>query len=295
MSAIPCGRERRHATFGRFTALLVIAIFGLAVRPPPVHANDEPGIPKDRSVEIFHRKHQDATTFYAQLTHCNEATITIRVTLKNMVASRQLPLTVDAKGRQEFDLVTLRPADHAKSWSYDIREKWLIGRRGDVTSNAFVYALPYLGEQHVVAQGPFGTFSHFKGSNNEYAIDWDMPVGTIVAAAREGAVVCVRQDSDVHGSTEKYKEAANDIVIRHDDGTFAEYCHLKKNGALVQLGDRVKIHQPLALSGNTGFTSGPHLHFAVFCNVDGDKRRSLPVLFRARDGRAVTPKEGSRY
>jgi murein DD-endopeptidase MepM/ murein hydrolase activator NlpD len=274
---------------------LAVLFCCVVVAPQGVRGDNAAEIPKDRAVHFLERKYNNLTTLYARLDHCSEATITIRVKLKNMVASQLLPLTVDANGRREFDLLTILPADRTKAWNYELKEQWQIGRRGDVKNSPFVYALPYLGDQHVVGQGHLGKFSHYQGSGNEYAIDWNMPVGTIVAAAREGAVVAVRQDSDVHGTSKKYEGAANYVVIRHDDGTFAEYIHLRKNGALVQLGEKVRVHQPVALSGNTGFSDGPHLHFAVFCNIDGDRRRTIPVLFRARDGRAVTPKEGSRY
>jgi hypothetical protein len=278
----------------RLAATLAALICCVAVAPQRVRGDDAE-VPQDRAVQILERKLNGVATLYARLDHCSEATITIRVKLKNMIASRPLPLTVDAAGRREFDLLAVVPADHSKAWNYEFHEQWQLGRRGDVKKSAVVYALPYLGEPHVVGQGHLGQFSHYQGSGNEYAIDWQMPVGTIVAAAREGIVVAVRQDSDVHGKSKKYEGAANYVVIRHDDGTLAEYIHLKKNGALVQLGDKVQTHQPLALSGNTGFSDGPHLHFAVFCNIDGDRRRTIPVLFRARDGRAVTPKEGSWY
>ena len=290
----PFAPRTPRATFRRFPALAA-AMCALSVAPQVVRGDDAAEIPKDHAVQVLERRLNDVTTLYAHLTHCSEATITIRVKLKNMVASRQLPLTVDACGCREFDLLTILPADHAKAWNYDVQQQWQIGRRGDVKNSPFVYALPYLGDQHVVGQGHLGKFSHYQGSGNEYAIDWEMPVGTIVAAAREGTVVGVRQDSDVHGISKKYEGTANYVVIRHGDGTFAEYIHLKKNGALVQLGDKVKAREPLALSGNTGLSDGPHLHFAVFCNIDGDRRRTIPVLFRARDGRAVTPKQGARY
>ena len=95
-------------------------------------------------------------------------------------------------------------------------------------------------------------------------------------AARDGTVVAVRQDSDVGGTDEKYLNSSNYVVIRHSDGTFAEYLHLKHNGALVSVGDKVRTHQVLGLSGNTGHSSIPHLHFAVFNNIDGKTARRSP-------------------
>jgi murein DD-endopeptidase MepM/ murein hydrolase activator NlpD len=75
------------------------------------------------------------------------------------------------------------------------------------------------------------------------------------------------------------------VIIKHADGTFADYHHLKSGSALVKLGDQVKVGQPIGLSGNTGYSTKPHLHFAVFQAIDGKKVRSLP--FRLKTDRGI--------
>jgi murein DD-endopeptidase MepM/ murein hydrolase activator NlpD len=122
-----------------------------------------------------------------------------------------------------------------------------------------------------------------------------MPVGSRVCAARDGTVVALRQDSDVGGPEEKYEVCANYVVVEHEDGTFAEYCHLKKDGVLVALGQKVKCNEPLGSSGNTGRSTVPHLHFAVFCTIDGGNRRTIPVQFVTKTGEVETLKEGDTY
>ena len=62
----------------------------------------------------------------------------------------------------------------------------------------------------------------------------------------------------------KYRNDANFIIIAHKDGTFAQYVHLKKNGVLVSKNDTVKKEQVIDYSGNTGMSTEPHLHFAVY-------------------------------
>jgi murein DD-endopeptidase MepM/ murein hydrolase activator NlpD len=77
-----------------------------------------------------------------------------------------------------------------------------------------------------------------------------------------------------------YGGRANFIRLLHDDGTMSLYAHLKSDGVLVRPGQRVTAGQRIGLSGNTGFTTGPHLHFAVQVNR-GMRLLSLP--FRMQD------------
>jgi murein DD-endopeptidase MepM/ murein hydrolase activator NlpD len=278
----------------RKAVLLLVVAAG-----PPCGAADEP-MP-DKCVQIVAKQSGDEVTLSAALSGCTEATITLSAELQNATASRPLPVTVDAAGRQSFEIVRLQRADSNLPWKYKTRQSWQLGRRGDpkkgpaARPHRVVYALPYGKETHKVAQGWFGSFSHGRGSNNEYAIDFEMPVGTKVLAAREGEVVAVRQDSSAGGADDKFGTSANYVVVRHADGTFAEYLHLKHNGVLVSLGDKVRAHQVLGVSGNTGHSMQPHLHFAVFNNIDGNRRATVPVKFKTRAGSVVELKEGEEY
>ena len=122
-----------------------------------------------------------------------------------------------------------------------------------------------------------------------------MPIGTKVHAARSGIVASFRSDVEEGGRDVKYKKDYNYLVIRHDDGTFSEYVHLDKDGVLVQLGDKVSQGEAIALSGNTGYTSEPHLHFAVFNTLSGIVRKTIPIEFALSSGKRVTPQEGRSY
>ena len=84
---------------------------------------------------------------------------------------------------------------------------------------------------------------------------------------------------------------ANVVRILHDDGTYAIYAHLNWNSIRVRPGDRVSRGQYIADSGNTGFSSGPHLHFAVQRNV-GMRIESVPVSFAGMQRSSVTPATG---
>jgi murein DD-endopeptidase MepM/ murein hydrolase activator NlpD len=154
--------------------------------------------------------------------------------------------------------------------------------------------LPYApGKKFRVTQGYNGEFSH-KGSNL-YAIDWQMPEGTCVYAARGGLVVKVKDDSSTGGSSMKFDPFNNYVLIRHEDGTLGHYCHLQKSGVVVKPGQSVQTGQLIAHSGNTGFSSGPHLHFSVYRTKNGRERESLPVRFKTSDATAITLVTGRAY
>jgi murein DD-endopeptidase MepM/ murein hydrolase activator NlpD len=179
-------------------------------------------------------------------------------------------------------------------WSYDYTNYYKLGSALAQPDESFVYQLPYTGgNKFKVTQGYNGKFSH-QGSN-KYAIDWKMPEGTLVRAARGGLVVKVKDDSDTGGPSMAYDHFNNYVLIRHPDGTLGHYCHLKKGGMLVKVGQTVATGQPLAHSGNTGFSSGPHLHFCVFKTRSGHERLSIPVKFETASAKAITLVEGDSY
>ena len=231
---------------------------------------------------------------YAQLTNCTEVTLTLTLALTNAAASEQLPLTADSMGRTFFELVTIQAASPSGPWGYGGQFSWQYGRRGDAPSAAHVYELPYKHGPYLVTQSSRGE-THTEESGSEDAIDWAMPMGTVICAARGGTVVALRQDSTVGVKDPKFIGSGNFIIIMHEDGTFAEYGHLKRKGAVVWLGQQVKNRDVIGFSGGTGYSSGPHLHFCVFQTVDGQKRRSLPVQFRTETGRVETLKAGEAY
>ena len=82
------------------------------------------------------------------------------------------------------------------------------------------------------------------------------------------------------------------VRILHDDGTYAVYAHLSWNSIRVRVGDVVQRGEYIADSGNTGYSSGPHLHFAVVRNV-GMAMQSVPVNFVGADSTPIAPATGS--
>jgi murein DD-endopeptidase MepM/ murein hydrolase activator NlpD len=124
------------------------------------------------------------------------------------------------------------------------------------------YVLPYpVGARHNVRQGNCNDAnSHNARTGEQYAYDFEMPVGSPVTAARAGRVFYAegKFNDDQHGL-----DQANGVFIDHGDRTFAKYGHFTHGGALVAVGDRVTAGQTIGKSGNSGLSKAPHMHFAV--------------------------------
>jgi murein DD-endopeptidase MepM/ murein hydrolase activator NlpD len=179
------------------------------------------------------------------------------------------------------------------------RELQMHARFGDPSARAepYAYRLPYrAGSTFSVLQGFHGTFSH-RGSN-EYAIDFDCPVATPVLAARPGIIVAANAAAQGSGTTAEFLEyrRTNFVLVLHDDGTLGEYMHLAPSGVKVTAGQHVERGDELALSGNTGFSSTPHLHFQVMTAAgDGISALSFPFQLAVSAKRAEAPVQGRSY
>ncbi|MFH7596613.1 M23 family metallopeptidase [Streptomyces racemochromogenes] len=100
--------------------------------------------------------------------------------------------------------------------------------------------------------GKGGTMWAHKHSGQDFAV----PVGTPVHAASAGTVVKAGPNGGGDGPA-----YGNAIVVKHANNTYSQYAHLSK--ILVKVGQKVAVDEKIALSGNTGNSSGPHLHFEI--------------------------------
>ena len=156
-------------------------------------------------------------------------------------------------------------------------ELWLDVVPGDPNAQPrdVEYVYPLSGAALQVEQGWGGVFSHHD-LQNRHAVDFAADIGTQVIAARAGTVMDIETDFERAGlDIGNDASRANFVRIVHDDGTMALYAHLKPEGVLVRVGQRVRKAEVIGLSGNTGFTTGPHLHFAVQVNR-GMQLQSIP-------------------
>jgi hypothetical protein len=161
----------------------------------------------------------------------------------------------------------------------------------------YAYRLPWpAGLTYAVLQGFGGAFSH-RGSN-EFAVDFDCPVATPVLAARDGVVIASNALAQGTGTTPEFLDyrRTNFVLVLHTDGTVGEYMHLSPSGVEVRAGQRVERGGRLGLSGNTGFSSTPHLHFQVMtAGDDGTSVQSFPFKLAVKPKRIEEPVQGRRY
>jgi len=177
-----------------------------------------------------------------------------------------------------FFLALIVPSVLVAQSEYSVREL-KNGKFKDDSS--YVYTLPFKHKKKVfLIQGYESMFSH-KG---ERALDFKVKTGTTICAARGGIVTATREDSDKRGLKTENLSDGNYVYIRHDDGSEANYWHFKKDGVLVNVGDTVQTGQPIGLSGNTGYSAFPHLHFEVRGNDGKGNYVQLPTRFYTRQG-----------
>jgi murein DD-endopeptidase MepM/ murein hydrolase activator NlpD len=243
-------------------------------------------------VKVITERDGETTRFLIKNFETTDMTATLEVGAVNMKASVPLPCTLTIPAGKTIEAFTLTPVK--SDWSFEYTNHYTVGAQTAVHDDSYLYALPYTpGTTFKVTQGYHGSFSHT--GPDEYAIDWKMPEGTPVLAARPGVVVSVKDGFDKGGPHRKYEDCANMVTVQHSDGTMAHYCHLSPHSAKVRVGQKIRAGDLLATSGNTGFTSGPHLHFAVFKARNGYGRETIPVKFRTADGSSVTLVSGKSY
>ncbi|MBK6265830.1 M23 family metallopeptidase [Marivirga sp. S37H4] len=248
---------------------------------------------QDVPLKIYQEKTEDGYIFYAD----NSAMVpySIQLNFKELV---NLKPDKNLKG-----YIAVAPAKTTKkeilrlikgkegNTSFDFNYIFSIGDPNLKPDEDFAYWFPYAhGNKEKVAQGNNGSGTH-KGIN---AIDFNLQIGEAIHAARGGLVIEVKEDSNIGGNDPKFEKYGNFIRVYHTDGTIADYVHLQQNGSLVRKGDKVNAGDKIGYSGNTGWSSGPHLHFMVTYSKDFHSI-SLPVKFLNYDGKKVMPLEGNSY
>jgi len=210
-------------------------------------------------------------------------TLTLDLAVRvSATTSVPVPATIVVPAGERREILTLRPARAGAVWRYEYVYHWRWGSNEATHAKDVVYELPYAwGKPRRVLQGFNGAFSHA----NRHAIDWQMPVGTAVHAARGGVVVEVVNHFEEGAPDPSLKERVNKVRIQHADGTLGLYLHFRRGGVAVKVGQAIRTGDLLGASGNTGYTTQPHLHFEVTVPIDGYVFRTVWTRFNTSEGR----------
>ncbi|MFT4993051.1 MAG: murein DD-endopeptidase MepM/ murein hydrolase activator NlpD [Paraglaciecola sp.] len=234
-------------------------------------------------VDIIETEHK--IEFWLSNNKAYPITSTLEVKTRNLSSPKQskneYTQTLVLRGFQRILALSLVVTDPQLSRDYSERFNWAPGSMHARHNVNYRYSVPYKkGEHYPIVQGFGGGYSHQGAS--KYAIDIAMPVGTPIHAARDGVVIDIVEKHHRGGASRSYAKYANYVVILHSDDTTGEYYHLRKNGAAVEVGAKVVAGQHIAYSGNTGFSSLPHLHFAVYKAKSHGNYQSLPFEFNQK-------------
>ncbi len=241
------------------------------------------GRPIEKSVEVYRIEAENALEIHAKNSNPYPVTLELKLDIKNLKSNEKLPYIGVLAPHSEIKIMQLEYINKNEGWDVNASYIYYTGDIYARHNDSFAYRLPYpKGKGYTVDQGFGGEFSH-QGAL-QHALDFNMPNGSEIYAARGGTVVMMKEDSRRGGDSEDMMEFANFITILHDDGTFADYAHLKYNGVEVKVGQKVRPGQLIGYSGATGFASGPHLHFVVKKAKRGGGFISIPVKFTTQSG-----------
>ena len=235
---------------------------------------------KDRMVERFDQQvrletiRQGATE---TLTVHNDLYAPVEVELKlanrqNVLGAPDKPIRMVLEPRSQMRLAVLSPRDRSRPMVYTPSLHHTLGDPR-TKPRGYRYPLPWRGGPFRLTQGANGQYSHFT-PKGRYAMDIAMPEGTPIVAARAGTVIKIEDRQTGRGSN----PSGNFVRVLHEDGTMSVYLHLQRGSVEVAEGENVLVGQSLAKSGNTGNSSGPHLHFVVQRNINGEVL-SIPFEF----------------
>lgn len=160
--------------------------------------------------------------------------------------------------------------------------------------DSYTYRLPYGDSVTFPVLQAYGEYLSHRGSEH-FTLDFGMPAGTPVYAAREGVVVRTEDRYSESCFDPRCDEHANFVEIRHWDGSIGKYYHLQAASVSVAVGERVARGEPIARSGHTGYSSAPHLHFGVYLPLADGTAQSIAVRYAVRGGMIGQPRAGARY
>ena len=233
---------------------------------------------EDKAVKVYYENTESALTIYADNSGVFPKSVIIDLEYKGFRNKADAKdFFIIPANSEKMTLIELELTGKGKV-SFGFKYTIYPGEINAKHDNDYAYVLPFRSETAFkLTQGYNGKFSH----QSKKALDFTMPIGTEIVAARAGTVVDIKENSNQGCTKPKCLDMANYITVLHDDGSFAQYYHLKQNSVEVRLSDKVAQGELIGYSGNTGYTSGPHLHFEV--NISTLKGiQTVPTQFKIK-------------
>ena len=245
-------------------------------------------------LNISYEKTSDGYILFAHNQEYCPVSVRLNMELKNLSStSGNNKIFVIPANSSRFIVTRLRIKKRGEAYGFNYKTSYNYGNHyEDDYSEEYVYRLPFRkGTIFPVGQGYNGNRSH----QNENALDFTVPAGTEIYSVREGVVIAVEQKNSRNCGSRECAKFNNYIKIYHPDGSFAEYTHIRQNGSVVNVGDKVKAGEFIGYSGNVGWSTGPHLHLVIYLQKIEEKV-SLQTKFLTGTG-AYTEYlvEGSSY
>lgn len=214
------------------------------------------------------------------------APVSVQISLsamENIRSDQTFPMLVVIRPNSETTVATIRPANPARNFRFSTQNRFHPGNFRALHDPGVSYRLPFAdGQSFVISQAPGGPMATHNAPDSEQAIDFSMPENTPIVAARSGVVISAEGANRFGGRDKDFLGMANHVRILHADDSIATYAHLAPRGVVVGVGQRVAAGTVIGYSGSTGYSSGPHLHFAVhqlLRKSDGFGSISVPIRF----------------
>jgi len=275
-------RNARRAARGGMGGCLVALALALGAAPGALGAGAAPAPDRicldDAPVCLEIRESGALINFV--VSNATLAPYTVRISaseLDNLKPVAPLPFRGVVEPGDEVLLGTLAPVDRQAETHYLFAWRAALGSMLARHDDRWLYRAPFGGDAYrAVSQGSGERAGHSGAAR--HALDFSMPFGTPVLAARAGTVVNVVDDDGRSRLRGVFHDRTNRVEVLHADGTIVTYANLR-HGAPVAPGDRVETGDPIGSAGDAGFGTNPHLHFMVWRRAADLEMATLPVRF----------------